>query len=278
GVKLKEVYGGSDNALLLRLYEEVFLGSFPEDELGPPWWDPSSEMDTTTIDTRTWTLVALDDADEVLGGLVTEWFPASEVLLLSYLAVSKDHRGQGVGSYLLKTATERHYGHPGYQLVLGELEDPRHWSAAGQDPLARLQFYKPFGVLVLTIPYFQPPVAPGRPPAYHMLLASFDPVAPGILPGPVADGMRVRKFIEEYLHETSMATSATEVMVPDATWLLSYYDGQDIPLIPLLDYRAVPDPDPPGYTPGLSTVEATVDQSTGKEGREPHSNSSDSSR
>lgn len=246
-MKLKEVQGGSDNALLLRLYEEVFLGSFPEDELGPPWWSPSNETDTTTIDTRTWTLVALGDNDKVLGGLVTEWFPLSEVLLLSYLAISKDHRGQGVGSRLLQTAADQHYGHPGYQLVLGELEDPRHWSTTDQDPLARLQFYAPFGVFVLAVPYFQPPVAQGRPPAYHMLLASFDPAAPGILPGPVADGTRVRRFIEEYLQGTSMATNATEATVPDAAWLLSYYDGQDIPLIPLLDYRAVPDPDPPGY-------------------------------
>jgi GNAT superfamily N-acetyltransferase len=227
--------------LLEQFYSEVLARSLPDDEIGERWWDG---LDGSPGAPRT--LVAVDGRGQVVGGVVTEWFERSKVLLVSYVAVLGTRRGQGTGTLLMRVAARELYDRPGCQLVLGEIEDPRHWHGTEQSPVARAQFYARLGVQALAVPYFQPSVGLGKPPVYHMLLASFDASKPAVLPGPVASGPVVRDFIEEYL-ECSAAAGGEPAGSPDAVWLRSWYDGGDIALLPLLAYEAVPDPAPPGY-------------------------------
>jgi GNAT superfamily N-acetyltransferase len=224
--------------LLRSFYDEILVEAFSPDELGEPWWELGSGTSART-------LLAMGPSDDVLGGVVSELFPESRVLLISWLAVRSGLRGKGIGSLLMRSAADRWYGHPGQQLVVGEIDDPRHWPSEAQDPVLRLRFYDRVGALALARPYFQPAVGPGHAPVYHMFLASFDSTAPGVLPGGLTDGVVVRRFITEYLKVSSEAGGISAPVDDDYKWLLSFYDGADIPLVPLLEYETFADPDPP---------------------------------
>ena len=235
----------ADRALLAEFYSDIMVPAFRPDELGeqPYWQDESGTAQT---------LLALDEDRRVLGGVVGELFTRSGVLLISWVAVRRGLRGQGTGTRLMEAAAREWYGDPRYRLVLGELDDPRYWPSEEQDPVARLRFYDRLGVRALTTPYFQPALGPSLAPVHHMFLAEFHPGAPGVRPASDAaphgavDGAAVRVFLEEYLEGSAEWCGHPGVLGEDAEWLLSYYDGSDIPLIPLLDYPRIKDPAPPG--------------------------------
>ncbi len=237
GVALMVLEPGIDTELLARLYDEVLVGSLASDELGDPWW--TDEVDERA--TRTRTLIAMDTDGAVVGSLVGEWWHRSRVLLIAYLAVRQDCRGKGIGSALMRVADSELYHWREPLLVLGEVDDARHAPLGVQDPGARVRFYDRFGVCALTLPYFQPPVRQGAPPAYYMLLSSFCGNAPGVRDG-VVDGAIVRSFIDEYVGD---AKNESEAYAADARWLMSFYNAEQIPLVPLKDYERVPDPVPP---------------------------------
>ncbi len=214
--------------------------SFRPEELGEPWWIGGADDG----DASARTLLAFDEDGTVVGGIVSEMFPESGVLLLSWLAVRKEARGQRVGTCLMERAAQEWYGASGCQLVLGEIDDPRHWPAGEQDPVQRLRFYDRFGVRALAKPYFQPSVGPQFRSVHHMFLASFDPDAQAILSPGLVDGAVVRKFLEEYLLASAVLCGRDGLDEEDQ-WLLGFYDGTDIPLVPLLEYQRLPDPHPP---------------------------------
>jgi hypothetical protein len=217
-VVLREVQPVSDGALMQAFYDEIMVEAFTPDELGKPYWDP--EKDDPSIRT----ILALGPSEEILGGIVGEWFTKSEVLLIAAVW----------------------YRLPGTRLVVGELDDPRHWPSEDQDPVARLRFYERFGVQALDVPYFQPSIGIGHKHVYHMLLASFDPQATAIDEGGVVGGALLRQFIEEYLVGSSHLSGREGVLDSDSEWLLSCYDRTVIPLVPLLDYERIESPHPPG--------------------------------
>jgi GNAT superfamily N-acetyltransferase len=239
-VVLREVQPVSDGALMQAFYDEIMVEAFTPDELGKPYWDP--EKDDPSIRT----ILALGPSEEILGGIVGEWFTKSEVLLIAWVAVRRDCRGQAIGTRLMGRAAADWYRLPGTRLVVGELDDPRHWPSKDQDPVARLRFYERFGVQALDVPYFQPSIGIGHKHVYHMLLASFDPQATAIDEGGVVGGALLRQFIEEYLVGSSHLSGREGVLDSDSEWLLSCYDRTVIPLVPLLDYERIESPHPPG--------------------------------
>lgn len=232
-----------EGALLQAFYEEIMVEAFRPDELGGPYWDPGKDDPTVR------TILALGPDETVLGGVVGEWFPRSEVLLIAWVAVRAGLRGQGIGSMLMQRAAEEWYGLPGTSLVVGELDDPRHWPSEDQDPVARLRFYDRFGVKAMPTPYFQPAIGSEYNPVYRMFLASFDPRASAIAPDGSVDGAVVREFIHEYLVGTSHLCGRGGDLDEDGEWLLSFYDGRPIPLLPLLEYERIETPEPPGTAP-----------------------------
>lgn len=135
--------------------------------------------------------VALD-GDQPVGALLADLFPASGVLLLSYLAVRADARGRGVGSALIRALVPSWQTRPGVRLILGEVEDPRFHSVSRfGDPVARLRLYGRLGAGLLAVPYVQPRVRAGEPRVRDMLLITF------------GEGERVPaaaplRFLEEY--------------------------------------------------------------------------------
>ncbi|MFK5688060.1 GNAT family N-acetyltransferase [Ornithinimicrobium sp. LYQ92] len=166
-------------------YREVLAPAFPAEELvseeaflGARHRQPSGVV------------LALDEGEPVGVSMVDGAGGAAPVALLSYLASRASRRAQGVGSMLMERA--RTTG----PMLLIEIEDPhRHDDRGFGDPWRRVAFYRRHGVRALDVPFFQPPVAAGRPRVEGMLL--------GVLtPGPVPDSVDaapVRDFLTGYL-------------------------------------------------------------------------------
>ena len=132
-IRVIDVEPTTHPGLLQLFYDEVLGEAFGPNELGAPWWG-------VNVGTSAETMLALGSSDDVLGGIVSILFPRSCVRILSWLAVRSEFRGQGVGTLLMTHAAKSWYGQPGQQMVVGEIDDPRHWSGGAQDPILRLKF------------------------------------------------------------------------------------------------------------------------------------------
>jgi GNAT superfamily N-acetyltransferase len=235
--RLHEVHD-DEIGLLEQLYEEVLVPSFPADELDERWWrEPENRRPTLTI-------VALAPDDSIVGGVVGEWYAAERILLIAYLAVRREARGDRVGTALMGAAADRWYGRFEPLVVLGELRDPRH-HPNDEYAAIRIHFYDRLGAKVLAVPYFQPRLRPTGPRVYHMLLAAFH-VSPEALSRPDAvDAAVLAAFLDRYVLECE--GEAALVGDPAVRWLRGFFTtDREIPLLALGRYREVPDPEPPG--------------------------------
>ncbi|WP_404386492.1 GNAT family N-acetyltransferase [Knoellia locipacati] len=186
---------------LRRYYDELMQPAFAPAELMT--WD---ELDEALASRGTEGLLLLDDGEPV-AGLVTEDYLDASLLLLAYVVVSSGHRGQGLGSRLIRRAV----GHEP-RLVLAEIEDPRFHEAHehGGDPSARVRFYDRLGSHLLAIPYTQPSLRPGSPRVDDLLLITIPSAAP---PAEV-DGGLLRAFLDEYYG----ACEGEDVVVGDPSY------------------------------------------------------------
>jgi GNAT superfamily N-acetyltransferase len=182
--------------LTRRFYHEVMVPNFRPDEL------PAEDVLVTALTEGRDTvgMIATGPGGEPLGGFVAEWYGASRVLLLSYLAVPPQLRGLGLGTRLAQAAGSAWLQRFDPLLVLGEVEDPRFYEVDPNfgDAWARLRLYERLGGQALPLDYFQPALAPGRARVLHMLLLCFlvQPaalVAPGRLAGPI-----IEQFLRDY--------------------------------------------------------------------------------
>ena len=217
--------------LLRKLHDEVLFPSFPANEYIPP----------TTIDPKDGLAIIAYSDGQVVGGALGDLYPASQALLLGYLAARPGLRGSGVGSALLGALKERWLDeHP---LAFLELDDPRHHVTDPNlgDPAARLRFYGRFGIRLLTIPYFQPRLRAGLPRGYHMILGVIPPdggTAPQTLPG-----HQVTAFLREYFADCEGSAAQDD---PEVRWLLEAADEPQITLVGTEEFGRVPDTLPPG--------------------------------
>lgn len=162
---------------LTELYRSVLTPTFPPEEL--------SDLDTLLTDLaagRLMVLAARDGARVVAGAVVDG---AGPVRTVSYLAITPQGRGAGLGGRLLSKALAKAGSEPGVQLIVAEVEDPAHHRSDPDrgDPTARLRFYARRGAQLLDLPYFQPGMRPGAARVEHMLLLALE-VDPGlIVPG-----------------------------------------------------------------------------------------------
>lgn len=186
-----------DFRLVPEFYRTVIVPSFPPDEL-----QTERELMDGLRSGRSRVLIAVAADGAMLGGAVGDYFPLSNVMLLSYLAVLADGRGQGVGAAVLRAAKEAWTEELSPRLIVLEVEDPRQFtgSAAFGDPAARVRFYERHGVRALPLPYMQPALGPdtGRVPGLMLMVLGGTDAPPGA--GSV-DGQHVASFLEEYFEE-----------------------------------------------------------------------------
>lgn len=158
---------------LERLYDDLLNPSFPVDELMPrDRLLPQLARDDSEVCCR----VAVDPSGQVLAAIVADIYPATRVLLLSYLAVLAGFRDRGVGSGLAQDAVPRWIARYEPVLAVAEVEDPRGRTdpdAGHGDADARMRLYEGLGGLILPLPYVQPALAEGAERVRNLLLMVF---------------------------------------------------------------------------------------------------------
>lgn len=224
-VRLDDQHSPDAPALLRELHDTVLRPSFRPAEYVSP-------AVVKVADSRP-AIIARAPGGQVAGGALGHAYPASGVLLLSYLAVRRELRGQGVGTALMAALRERWLS-AGTLAVL-ELDDPRHHAPhpAYGDPAARLRFYGANGVRLLDLPYFQPGLRPGLPRVQHMFLGVIP--APGVTLPPSVDGHQVSAFLDEYFADSEGTIGGDE----ELTGLLSAARVPRVRLIPAQDFNMI---------------------------------------
>jgi GNAT superfamily N-acetyltransferase len=191
-----------DGELAHEFYRSVLSPSFRGDELVG-----EDELLQTVHDGSCHVLLARDPDGTIIAGAVGDWFPRSRVQLLSYLATRPGIRGRGVGSVLMKAAVESWVQRLDPLLVVGEVEDPRHYQSpdgydsAYGDVIARLRFYEKHGVRSLPIPYSQPALRSDSARVPHLLLMVFAVGADARISADRVDGAVVERLLVEYFTE-----------------------------------------------------------------------------
>jgi GNAT superfamily N-acetyltransferase len=186
-----------DFRLVPEFYRTVIAASFPTDEL-----ETEEEMMHGLRSGRSRVLIATTADGVIVGGAVGDYFPRSNVMLLSYLAVLAHGRGLGVGTAVLKAAKAAWTTELSPRLILLEVEDPRQFtgSAAFGDPVARVRFYERHGVRSLPLPYVQPALGPDTariPGLVLMVLGGTDAPSDAV----TVDGQLVASFLADYFEE-----------------------------------------------------------------------------
>jgi len=188
-----------DEEPLRSFYRDVLAPAFPSDELAQ--FDRlAARLDSTEAPASV--VLAQDQADTILGGIVGEYFPISRALLLTYLVVRPTNRNQGIGEKLLGEVVPTWIDRWQPLLGVGEVEDPRCFPGAGNSAIARLRLYRRFPQVRIGLStYIQPRLRPDGVRVPHMLLLVFY-VDPSIVlkaeANPTVDGHAVRRFLEEY--------------------------------------------------------------------------------
>jgi GNAT superfamily N-acetyltransferase len=212
-------------ALLDAVYFDVLAPAFLPDELMP------AESVRRGVESGSKLVAAILDEDGTpVAAAVGDWWPASRVLLLAYLAVRPGLRGGGHGGALLEHVRDRWLPRLGGRALFAEVEHPAAYSGSGPygDPVARLRFYARHGGRALDFPYFQPVLNPGGQRVYGLILIVLA-LADG---GDTAPTDLVRGFLTEYF-------TAAEGS-PDAPLLHRLDQPGGIPLLPLDDPARIP--------------------------------------
>jgi len=229
---LTEVTSG---ALLDAVHANVLSLAFPPDEL-----ISAAALRESVAGGATSVIAAVDDTGAPVGAAVGDWSDETEVVLLSYLAVRRDGRRGGLGSWLLTHAVAQWRQRWNPCLILAEIEHPavHRGSEETGDPWARVRFYARHGVRPLAVPYFQPPVHPGGRRVPGLTLAVVYAADAGLGPTPdTVDGQRLTRWLRRYLigAEGSVGDDAATVAVlaaldrPGGVPLLSYEDVTAVP-------------------------------------------------
>ncbi|MEA5155263.1 GNAT family N-acetyltransferase [Raineyella sp.] len=169
-----------------------------------------------------------------LGIHLCERFVGGEVLLLSYLAVSSQARGGGIGSVLLDDVSRSRVESGPGAVVLAEVDDPRVWPATPStgDPVARLRFYGRRGARLLPMSFTQPQLQPGVGRVPGMFLIRLDQQgdpAPDLL----------TRFVTEYYTECEGPEALDD---PTLRTMLAAAGQIDLDrdLLPMTDWERLP--------------------------------------
>jgi GNAT superfamily N-acetyltransferase len=254
-VRIWDLRANFEDALLSRFYWEVMEPSFGAPELVSI--DELRAGVAPESDDGTLMVLALGAEGEVLGGMVGERYPRSDVLLLAYIAVRPEARGRGIGTLLLAHADEHWHRTLRPRLALAEVEHPAfHPKTDRGDPVARLRLYERVGARVLGMPYFQPEVREGAGRVYDMLLLALhvDASITRIEEDETRiDGKVVAGFLDEYF----TLAEGSEVLADDPEYqsLRAQADRPEgVLLLPLARYREVPALDVPGRGRSVETL------------------------
>jgi GNAT superfamily N-acetyltransferase len=238
-----QVDGGNDHEAL-EFYRCILLPYFRADEL-----EAEDNYLRLLRAGKSRALAARLPDGTLVGGVLSDWFPDSEVLLLSYLAVPTEYREHGIGAKLLAAIGTEWSADPCPRLMIAEVEDPRHYryDAALGDPARRVSLYERVGARALPVPYVQPALQPGRARVANLMLMVFGGAdAP---PGTSrVDGRTVEQFLVEFYELSEGQVRADDEQLQAMLAACRQPGG-----LPMLLASELPLPEAPGQTSGGGT-------------------------
>jgi GNAT superfamily N-acetyltransferase len=154
-------------ALLGRFYTEIYRDAFPKADQAetPDIWLPLLDDGAPDALPLIHVILACQDADELLGGVICEEYRDSHCWLATYIAVRCDARRRGVATGLMSALQDmiKAAGTANWILFL-EAENPSLLSDADerQQAIARLHILDKLGAHLIPIDYVQPALAPDK--------------------------------------------------------------------------------------------------------------------
>jgi GNAT superfamily N-acetyltransferase len=167
---IRDLVAEPDSVLLEKVYRRVLSPAFQPDEV-----ESLEEISAQVADGSILRMLAVFDAGgEPIAVITADWYSRGRVLLIGYLAVREDLRGQGIGTSLIYQAVLKWITDLKPVLGVAEVEDPRYFTVSSTgDPEARLRLYGRLGGRILGVPYFQPKLDEGSQRVHHLMLMAF---------------------------------------------------------------------------------------------------------
>ncbi len=115
-------------------------------------------------------ILLLTEAEEIVGGVVADYFERSNVGVIEFMVVDPARRGRGLGKRLLEEITQRFHqdaeraGRAPLNGICGEVNDPYRRCDVQEhlDGFARMRMWDRFGFGLLDFPYVQPALSEGQ--------------------------------------------------------------------------------------------------------------------
>lgn len=161
------------NLNLLKDFEtNVYLNAFPDNER-----EEFSDIIRRIQNINKWepqTFIILKmEGDEVVGGVVADWYSSCCVLEIIYITLKFSYRGKGKGYQMLWGSIEKIKECVGdIQNIFIEVEKIHNRPLIGDemDSRKRLEFWKRCGAIEIPINYVQPPLSEGKKELNDLLL------------------------------------------------------------------------------------------------------------
>jgi GNAT superfamily N-acetyltransferase len=156
--------------LLERFHRGIYLDAFSaQREPLEAWLDHFSAGEAGPCDPRGYAFfarIALDERDEILGGITYELYPKSQAGLVTYMVVAPAARNRGLGRQLFEGAARALYDQ-GARAVFGEVN---------RDAPERLARFVRWGARPVDVEYVQPALGPGLQPDHGLQLIVLPPI------------------------------------------------------------------------------------------------------
>jgi GNAT superfamily N-acetyltransferase len=240
--RLRDLDGSPDSAELLRtFYSRLYLSQFPERDERESLEHMLSSLAATDRSQCGYFVSLLLNASRVVGGVVADYFAASNSGVIEFLVVDPACHGRGLGtaleSHVLTRIDVAADSRRNSTLVFAEIEDPRRAGGTAGNTVTRMRFWHHRGYRHVAFPYVQPALSRAQSPVTTLLLAA-KPLA-GYSPQRISSST-VRAFLTDYLRYAMRIpepSSSTEFNV-----MARYLERRvEIPLTPLCGQAGNPE-------------------------------------
>ena len=192
--------------LLLKFEKEVFIEAFPNvDERESFEGDiiPRIRHKNLAVDTPYSFCVLLEEEEDVIGGMVADWYPRSSCLEIIYIVIKSTSRERSYGKELLNEGIRKISGllnskGSSVRNVFLEVDIPGLTKNSNiLDDISRLAIWHKLGARRVPINYVQPALGEGKQPVSNLMLMVLDSMEGNTHPG-LVDTEELKEFLVDF--------------------------------------------------------------------------------